>query len=551
MRVRRTITTDVRVHAPSAASVSVHWSPAGGTRARHEVLVADPDAAGWWTGSFDAPAGHHYWLTVDGGRRLLDPSCRDLARTDDGWVSVVRAPWPRRPQGRPLVSGPIVYEAHAKGFGGGYLGCIEHLDHVVSVGANVLELMPVHPFDDSNNYWGYMPIVWGAVHRGYATDPSRAAEELAALVEAAHARDVHVWLDVVFNHLDDTAEPGTSRGIGALDPVGFYRRHPDGSRYNDSGCGNDVQPRSQWARHLVIEALDRYADLGVDGFRFDLASLLTRDGGGMVTRITEWAEDRGVTLVAEPWDMGGYQLGHGWPWPTWLQWNDRFRDDVRSFLRGEPGSVRAVRQRVQGSTDLFGPDGPTRSLNFVTAHDGLTMHDLTVVTDARHHSWDCGPELREQQLKNYFTMLLLSAGTPMWVMGDEFGRTQHGHDNPYDVDSALSWVDWTRREQFAGLTEHVRSLVALRHRHHRVRFAFHGVGPRIDEGYHSHSLAWCSGDLYVMANAWWEPLGFGLHEPGDWHVSLSTAEPSGVSSTGATLQPRSIVVWERTPALPA
>ena len=548
MRLRRAITTDVRVHAPAASVVAVHSAAPGSVERVGVELVAEPDAPGWWSGSFEAPAGHHYWLTVDGRGPVVDPSCRDLVRAADGWVSVVRAPWQRRVQAAPLASGPVVYEAHVKGFGGSYLGCIERLDHVVSVGANVLELMPVHPFDDSTNYWGYMPLVWGAVHRGYATDPDRAAEELAALVSAAHERDVHVWLDVVFNHLDDTVEADTSGGPGALDPTGFYRRHPNGSLHNDSGCGNDVQPRSPWARHLVIEALERYADLGVDGFRFDLASLLTRDGGGLVTRITEWAAARGVALVAEPWDMGGYQLGHGWPWPTWLQWNDRFRDDVRSFLRGEPGTVRAIRQRVQGSTDLFGPDGPTRTLNFVTAHDGLTMYDLTTSTDSRHRSWDCGPELRVQQLRNYFTMLLLAAGTPMWVMGDEFGRTQGGNDNPYDIDSELTWVDWSRAEQFDELTSYVRELVALRKRHQRVRFSFHGVGPRIDEGYDSHSIAWCADDLYVMANAWWEPLAFGLHEPGDWRVVLSTAAPTEVSTSGATLQPRSIVVWERSPA---
>ena len=547
MQEQGSITTGVRVHAPSAGVVVVHSTAPDGSDHRSVVLSVDHGAPGWWSGVFDAPAGHHYWLSVDGVAPVVDPSCLDTTRTDDGWVGVVRAPWPVMPQGRPLADGPIVYEAHVKGLGGGYLGCIERLDHVVDVGATVLELMPVHPFDDTGNYWGYMPLVWGAVHRGYAAQPERAAEELADLVAAAHDRGLHVWLDVVFNHLDDTAEPDTSRGPGALDPQGFYRRHADGSRSDDSGCGNDVQPRSPWVRHLVIEALDRYADLGVDGFRFDLASLLTRDGGGLVTRITEWAEARGVTLVAEPWDLGGYQLGHGWPWPTWLQWNDRFRDDVRAFLRGEPGTVRAVRQRVQGSTDLFGPDGPTRSLNFVTAHDGLTMHDLTTVTDERYHAWDCGPALREQQLKNYFTVLLLSAGTPMWVMGDEFGRTQHGHDNPYDIDSELTRVDWSRANDFAGLTDHVRALVTLRRRHRRVRFAFHGVGPRIDEGYHSHSLAWCADDLYVMANAWWEPLVFGLHEPGDWRVVLATADPAGVSTTGATLQPRSIVVWERSP----
>jgi glycogen operon protein len=205
--------------------------------------------------------------------------------------------------------------------------------------------------------------------------------------------------------------------------------------------------------------------------------------------------------------------------------------------------VRATRLRVQGSPDLFGPDGASRSLNFITAHDGLTMHDLTTVTSDRYHAWDCGPELRMQQLKNYFTVLLLSAGIPMWVMGDEFARTQFGNDNPYNLDNEITHVDWDRATEWRELTEYVAALNELRRRHPLAQFKFHGVDKQIDEGFLSHSLAWCSGDLYVMVNAWWEPLTFGMHEPGEWHVALATAAPTGRHQR--TLQPRSIVVWER------
>jgi glycogen operon protein len=183
-------------------------------------------------------------------------------------------------------------------------------------------------------------------------------------------------------------------------------------------------------------------------------------------------------------------------------------------------------------------------LNFITAHDGLTLHDLTITNDDRHHAWDCGPELRLQQLQNYFSMLLLSAGTPMWVMGDEFARTQSGHDNPYNVDGPLSWVDWGRAPEWAGLTEFVASLLELRRRHPLVEFRFHGVGPIIDEGWQSHSLAWQSGDLYVMVNAWWEPLTFEVQPLGEWTVALSTASPIATAE-GFSVAPRSIVVLER------
>ena len=501
---------------------------------------------GRWAGAFDAFDGEPYWLTVDDGPPLIDPSCWDLTITPVGPLSIVRSPWPVQPKGAPLVDPPVVYELHVKGFGGGYLGCIERLDHVVSVGANVIELMPVHPFDDRHNYWGYMPLVWGAVHRNHASSPERAAQELAELISAAHQRGLHVWIDVVYNHTGEDEPMLRGTGLRGYDPS-VYRRTADGRWTNDSGCGNDIDAGHPWVRDLVIEGLDRYADLGVDGFRFDLASLLTRDRGGLVTRITEWAQQRGVTCIAEPWDMGGYQLGHGWPWPTWLQWNDRFRDQVRGFLRGEPGLVRAVRQRVQGSPDLFGPDGALRSLNFLTAHDGLTMYDLTTVTTDRHHSWDCGPELRLQQMKNYFTLLLLSAGTPMWVMGDEFGRTQDGHDNPYDVDGPLTRVDWAATATWRVLTEHVRRLGDLRRRNPLVLHRFYGVGPTLDEGFESRSIAWSVGDLYVMANAWWEPLTFDVQEAGSWTVAVSSATPGPSIDGGRSVvvPPRSVVVLER------
>ncbi len=498
---------------------------------------------GWWSAEFQATDGDLYWITVDDGPPLFDPHCWDLVVTDDGPRSVVRQPWRAHPQGHPLSDSPVVYELHVKGFGGSYRGCIDHLDAVVDAGANVVELMPVHPFDDRDNYWGYMPIVWGAVHRGYAEQPARAAEELAEFIAAAHERGLHVWIDVVYNHTGEDEPALGGRGLRGMDPT-VYRRHADGTPTNDSGCGNDTDPADPWMRDLVIEALDRYADLGVDGFRFDLASLLTRDRGGMVTRITEWSLERGVTLIAEPWDMGGYQLGHGWPWPTWLQWNDRFRDQVRGFLRGEPGLARALRQRVQGSPDLFGPDGAVRSLNFITAHDGLTLHDLTTTNDNRHHAWDCGDDLRLQQLKNYFAILLLSAGTPMWVMGDEFGRTQRGHDNPYNVDGPLTWVDWSRRDDWAELTEFVRGLIDLRRGHAMVRFRFHGIGAEPDLGWLSHSLAWSTGDLYVMVNAYWESLTFEVQQPGEWRIALSSATPK-VDGARYSLPARSVVVLER------
>ncbi len=529
------VTLRISVPAPGARSVVLHVGD------RSVAAVLD---GGLWRAQTLAEPGELYWLTVDGGAPLVDPSCRDLTWTAHGPRSVVRAPWPSYPTAPALEHPPVVYELHTRGFGRTYRGCIEHLDHVASTGANVIELMPVHPFDNRDNYWGYMPVVWGAVHRDYALEPHRAAEELADLVEAVHARGMHVWLDVVFNHTGEGNAALPTYSLRGLDDAGAYRHHTNGRYTDDSGCGNDIDPSNPYVRHLVLQALDRYARLGIDGFRFDLASLLTRDGGELVRMITEWGARRGVTLVSEPWDMGSYQVGSP-VWPAeWLQWNDRFRDDVRGFLRGEPGLVPAVRQRVQGSPDLFGDGAPGTSLNFIDAHDGLTMHDLAAVTSDRHRSWDCGPELRVQQLKNYFAMLLLSAGTPMWVMGDEFGRTQHGHDNPYNVDSPLTWVDWAAADRGRDLTGFVRALTRLRRQHPPTGFRFHGVGPDVDEAHHSRSLAWCAGDLYVMVNAWWEPLTFGVHEPGDWQFALST-DGAHPTPDGWHVPARSILVLRR------
>jgi glycogen operon protein len=549
----------LRIHAPAAQTVVVWVQPAEGAAPVPTAAIRTDE--GWsddvWVATLAIADGDTYWLVVDDGVPLLDPHCRALVHTPDGPRSMWRAPWPAHAQGSPLAAAPIVYELHVRGFGRTFGGVAERLDRVVAAGANVVELMPVHPFDPSDNYWGYMPLVWGAVHGEYGTDALHAAEECAALIAAAHDRGLHVWLDVVFNHTGEGDATMPTRSLRGLDDAHLYRHHPDGRYVDDSGCGNDIDPSHPYVRALVLEALDRYADLGFDGFRFDLASLLTRDGGGLVQQITEWAAGRRVTLVAEPWDLGAYQVGAAvWP-ASWLQWNDRFRDDVRGFLRGEPGLVGAIRQRVSGSDDLFSAgndgegvgagDGAARSLNFVTAHDGLTLHDLTMVTSDRHRSWDCGDQLRPQQLQNYFTMLLLSAGTPMWVMGDEFARTQGGHDNPYDIDGPISWVDWRRATEWAGLTAFVRELVALRQAcpPGADGFRFHGVGAAIDESYESRSIAWSSAGLYVMVNAWWEPLTFTVQEPGRWQHELATASPTVDGPGVFTLAPRSIVVLRR------
>lgn len=538
------------------------WSP--DTHEAWLVLGDGPDriamervGACWRAGGMPATDGLRYHLEVDGAGPLLDPYATGVTSTPTGFRNVLRTrPWPAaEPLDGAAVLGPevapVVYEVHVRGFARTFAGAVGRLDHLVDLGVDVIELMPVHPFDSTTNYWGYMPLVWGAVHEGYAEAGADPADELAAFVAAAHERRLAVWIDVVFNHTaEEDEEVGVTTSWRAYAPRRAYRSH-DGRFTNDSGCGNDTNVVEPEMQRLILAALDRYADLGIDGFRFDLATLLTRDHGGLVRRIGDWALERGVSLIAEPWDLGAYQVGAGFPDGRWSQWNDRFREDVRGFLRAEPGLVPALVQRISGSPDLF-HDEPWRSLNFITAHDGLTLHDLTAVTSDHHRAWDCGPVLRMQQLKNAFCYLLLSSGVPMFVMGDEFARTQHGDPNPYRTDSPVTWVDWSRLDEWRELYEFVRALIGLRRQLPIVDPVFHGISGEhsdVDRSFESRAVAWSTDELVVLANTWWEPLTFRVPRPGEWYVELATAPgappPLRADADGGrsvTVAARSVVV---------
>ena len=304
--------------------------------------------------------------------------------------------------------------------------------------------------------------------------------------------------------------------------------------------------------------MHRFADLGVDGFRFDLGSLLGRDLYGNVQRtsvlideITAFAAARDVRLIVEPWDLASYQIGDGFPGRTWAQWNGKFRDDCRSFLRAENGAAAAFVQRVVGSPDLY-PDEPWRSINFITAHDGFTLYDL-VSYEHKHNlangqggtdgtddnrSWNCGwegdespadiaaavHELRMQQMKNAFVLLTLSGGVPMILAGDEIAQTQHGNNNPYNQDNATTWLDWDAARSVRR-ADRVRPRAARPARcGDRGRSCF-TASTRSRPQRDSHSIAWQRGNLYVMANAWWEPLEFTLHADGDWLLALAQLPP--------------------------
>ena len=510
----------------------------------------------------------------------------------------------------------VIYEAHVKGFTarassgvaaanrGTFRGLVEKIPYLTDLGVTVLELMPVHQFDpQEGNYWGYMTMNFFTPHSTYAGDSPVA--EFREMVDAMHRAGIEVWLDVVYNHTAEAGPSGPTYNLRGIDNDSYYLVAEDGSYLDDSGCGNTTQGADLAMRALVLRSLRYWAqDMGVDGFRFDLASILSRDADGaiqagmppLINEIGLMAGQWDVTLVAEAWDLDAYMLGRSFPGIMWRQWNGRYRDDVRSFVKGDDGLVPALMTRVYGSSDLF-PDGPGdmyrpyQSVNFVTAHDGFCLYDLVSYND-RHNeanghggadgasdnrSWNCGwegdegvPEdvlaLRMRQMRNFFTLLMLSNGQPLIVAGDEFANTQHGNNNPYNQDNETTWLDWERLDRNRSLFDFVKGMIALRQSRRsigRSRFWrddvrwFGTVGPP-DLSPQSHTLAWhLSGahhgdeDLYVMVNAHHQPLDFTIQTPGTWRLLVDTSSDQPPADTAGgtevptgpvTVQARSIVV---------
>jgi glycogen operon protein len=488
----------------------------------------------------------------------------------------------------------IVYELHVKGFTaransgvtpakcGTFAGLTEKIPYLKDLGVTVVELLPVHQFDpQEKNYWGYMTLHFFSPHQQYAQ--GEAFEEFRAMVQAFHAAGIEVWLDVVYNHTAEGDQNGPTYSFRGIDNDSYYLLTHDLRHYvNDTGCGNTMRAGHPAARVLVLESLRFWArTMGVDGFRFDLASIFSRAADGtmglhepaLVAEIGLLARLLHVRLVAEAWDISSYQLGRGFPGMAWLQWNGKFRDDVRSFVRGEPGKVGALMQRLYGSDDLF-PDAlqdtrrPHQSVNFLTAHDGFCLYDL-VAYDQKHNeanghnntdgtndnlSWNCGHEgdanapeevlaLRRQQAKNFAALLLLSNGMPMIVAGDEFLNTQRGNNNPYNQDNEITWLDWARLEQNREVFRFFKLMIAFRKAHPSIGRAtfwredvtWHGVNGSVDLGSESRCLAYHlrgasvgDDDLYVMINGHWEDHNFTVPEgqPAEWRRVVDTARPS-------------------------
>jgi glycogen operon protein len=577
-------------------------------------------------------------VVPDGYDRLA--ACRPGDNTRVAMRSVVVDPgaydWEGdAPLRRPFTT-TVVYEMHVAGFTrhpssgvaadrrGTYAGLIEKIPYLRDLGITAVELLPVFQFDAQDcppgltNYWGYSPVSFFAPHAGYSSrrDPLGPVDEFRDLVKALHRTGIEVILDVVYNHTAEGNHDGPTLGLRGLDNETYYLLRPDDrARYADyTGTGNTLNANDAVVRRLIVDSLRYWVrHMHVDGFRFDLASVLSRDESGSPLRRPPVLWDiesdpvlAGTKLIAEAWDAAGlYQVGH-FGGDAWQEWNGKFRDDVRRFVKADRDTVLAFGHRCFGSPDLYGHQdgGPERSINFVTSHDGFTLNDL-VSYDAKHNeangeggrdgsdasfSWNCGAEgpsadpaierLRHRHVKNFLAITLLSLGTPMLLMGDEVRRTQHGNNNAYCQDNETSWFDWTLVERHQDLRRFVRTLIgqrlmlgkelgiegeSLKELLQQAEIRAHGV--RLNEpdlSPDSHSLAFTVRNrrravtFHVMFNAYWEPLTFQLPSPGvdagpGWQRWIDTDReaPDDVCDTPPappvdgltyTVHPRSLVV---------
>jgi glycogen operon protein len=594
------------------------------------------------------PGGRLAWHCFDAAKVLLDPYAASVHFPDDfdrsaaqgpgsnagkaplGVLSACEVEEEPAPDARQHPdSEAVIYELHVRGFTmhpssgvepgrrGTFAGLAEKIPYLLELGITVVELMPVFQCDpQEGSSWGYMPLNFFSPHAGYASvigglrHPQR---EFRAMVKAFRDAGIEVVLDVVYNHTSEGAESGPVCSYKGVDNSTYYLvSDRPGDRYeNFSGAGNTLHCANRQVRRLVLDSLRHWARAGVNGFRFDLASVFSRALDGSINNsdpqlfadIVADASLAPLRLIAEPWDLATNQLGRQLPGGVWAQWNGRFRDDIRRFIRGDPGMVPSLMRRLYGSDDLF-PDSlmdscrPWQSVNFVTSHDGFTLYDLLAYDHKRNGanghgngdgrednlSWNCGWEgdegappavldLRRRQAKNLCCLLLLSNGTPMFRAGDEFLQTQGGNNNPYNQDNATTWLDWGRRETHKESFRFFKGMLAFRRAHPSVgrsRFwredvAWYGVGPEPDLSAESHSLAYLlrgavrpDDDVYVMINGWWRALEFRFQGelPARWArvVDTGLASPRDITMAGPpepvdaahyVLQARSIAVFTR------
>ncbi len=524
-----------------------------------------------------------------------------------------------RPLRRPF-SKTVIYEVHVAGFTrhqnsgiqpdkrGTYAGITQKIPYLKDLGVTAVELLPVFQFDPQDcpqglvNYWGYCPISFFAPHRGYSSrkDHLGPFNEFRDMVKALHRAGIEVILDVVYNHTAEGNHTGPTLCWRGLENSVYYMLEADQARYADySGTGNTLNTNQTIVRRMILDSLRYWVQvMHVDGFRFDLASILSRDEEGrplakppLLLDIETDPVLAGIKLIAEAWDAGGlYQLG-SFISDSWKEWNGKFRDDIRSFVRGDDGSVSKLSARLLASPDIFGHEEleSEQSINFVTCHDGFTLNDLVTYAEKynlangernrdgndNNLSWNCGFEgptddpgvekLRCRQIKNFLTLNLLALGTPMLLMGDEARRSQLGNNNAYCQDNELSWFDWSLSDKHKGLHRFVKELIAFRLRRlnpegdddlslnellAQAQVKWHGV--RLDNpdwAEYSHSLAFTAFNsaknlqTHVMMHAYTEPLQFEIPPTAvnQWRRCIDTFLES----------PEDILEWDDAPVVQA
>ena len=600
---------------------------------------------------FDGPYDPGRGLLYDPRRVLLDPYARSISgRSVWGVAPDAGNAFPYRGQiiredydwhgDKPLEIPSdelVIYEMHVRSFTchpssgvrhkGSFAGLAEKIPYLKSLGVNCVELMPIFEFDEFEhcrevngrrllNYWGYSTVGFFAPKAGYAASAryGMEADELKGMIRRFHENGIEVILDVVFNHTAEGNENGPCISFKGIDNRTYYLLTPDGGYVNFSGCGNTMNCNNPVVRNVVIDCLRYWVSAyHVDGFRFDLASILSRDQDGtpmvnppLLESIASDAVLGKSLLIAEAWDAGGlYQVGAFPAFGRWSEWNGKYRDCLRRFIKGDAGCLGELLYRIRGSNDLYGARFPTASINFVTCHDGFTLRDLVSYND-KHNldngednrdgsndnmSWNCGAEgetddaqinaLRLRQMKNLLTVLLTSRGIPMLLSGDEFANTQYGNNNAYCQDNEVSWLDWTGLEKYPDLFDHVRRLIAFRRAHPVLRadhydFAHNGTGYpelsfhgtqawNLDENAPGLSMAYMFAEdhakygtardafIYVAVNAYWERQRFALPvlpEGCRWRLAF---EACGVSTdvgcelphddpSGISLGPRTTAV---------
>ncbi|MBI1280558.1 MAG: glycogen debranching protein GlgX [Anaerolineaceae bacterium] len=563
-------------------------------------------------------------IRFDGSKVLLDPYARAVitdcydrqaaCRSGDNCAQALRAVavdfaaynWHGDQKLHTPFARTLIYEMHVGGFTrhansglppelqGTYAGLIEKIPYLKDLGVTAVELLPVQQFDSQDapwpltNYWGYSPLALFAPHSAYASrrDPLGAVDEFRDMVKALHKAKIEVILDVVFNHTAEDAETGPMLSLRGFENRAYYILEEDQSRYADfTGCGNTLNTNQSIVRRMIMDCL-RYwvTDMHVDGFRFDLASVMARDEWGQPLRSPPilWEIESepalaGTKIIAEAWDAAGlYQVGN-FIGDRWAEWNGKFRDDVRRFVKGDRQSVKDLAARLTASSDVFLQNhrDPNRSINFITCHDGFTLNDVVSYNNKHNEgngqqnqdgsdnnfSWNCGIEgpttdpavetLRTRQIKNLLTILLIAQGTPMLLMGDEVRRTQNGNNNAYCQNNDESWFDWQRLKHHGELLRFMRGLIRFTQTSSLFRendvwhtspnlqspyITWHGTHlGQPDWGDDSHSLAFSlhhpkTGDhIHVILNAYWETLEFELPPlPAreTWRRIVDTALPS-------------------------